>query len=150
MVTNEDPAVFLAVDLTQGPVLTRNPELIDRRVEMLKGARLLVVKRRMPRILKKLSVGHPGKPSNRFWQRPVLLPERDSPDRAERHLELLRRHLDHPSCLDVVKRLLQDSLEGLRGINGALIGQEDIKGMQALAKVCLTFREIPMTFQLCS
>jgi hypothetical protein len=44
MITNKDPAVGLALDLAQGSILACDTKLIDRRVEVLKGARLLATK----------------------------------------------------------------------------------------------------------
>jgi hypothetical protein len=44
MVTNKNPAIFLAFDLAKRPILPGNPKLIDRRMETFKGARLLPMK----------------------------------------------------------------------------------------------------------
>jgi hypothetical protein len=111
MVANKNPAVFLHLDLALRPILPGNAKLIDRRVGAFKGARLLAMKRRMPGLLKKLPIGYLSWPSDRFWQRLILPPGRGRPHRAERRLQLLRGHLDHMTCFDVIERLLQDCLE---------------------------------------
>jgi hypothetical protein len=113
MITNKDPAVGLALDLAQGTVLACNAKLIDRRVGLFEGTRLLPMKRRVPGVLQQLLIGQAGEPPDRFWQCPVLAPECGRSHRAERHLQLLRRHLDYTTCVNVVERLLQHRLEGL-------------------------------------
>ena len=60
VVTDEDPTIFLALNLAQRPILPCNAKFIDRRVEMFESARLLATKRWMPGILKKLLIGYPS------------------------------------------------------------------------------------------
>jgi hypothetical protein len=86
MITNEEPDVFLTFDLTQGSILACDSKFIDGWVVVFECPRLLASEVRMPRIVKELLVGGMGYPSDRFWQRTVLLPEGISPHRAESHL----------------------------------------------------------------
>jgi hypothetical protein len=67
VITNEDPNVCLALDLTQGTVLARDPKLIDGWGVVFESARLLTPEGRMPGILEKLLIGGPRNPLDGLW-----------------------------------------------------------------------------------